>query len=142
MDSPLVVKTPGSHWQTKWATPDVQISIGSIPFPFQLIALKSDGLDVILGMDWLVKYHANLDYAAKTVTVIHPTYGHVRYWSPSSAVPSAATPLFPEISLYFLEGITPPEMHVIFPTSSLKNCLACHLIEVWSLSLTWFRERF
>ena len=75
MDSPLVVKTPGSRWQTKWVTSEVQISIGSIPFPFQLIALKSDGLDVILGMDWLVKYQANLDCAAKTMTVIHPTYG-------------------------------------------------------------------
>ena len=145
MDSPLVVKTPGSCWQTKWVTPDVEISIGSIPFPFPLIALMSDGLDVILGMDWLVKYQANLDCAAKTVTVIHPSYRIVRYWSPSSAAPSTATPLSPEISLYFLEGITPPEMHEVgvvcdFPTSFLKNYLACHLIEVWSLSSTWFRE--
>ena len=56
MDSPLVVRTPGSHWQTKWVTSEVQITIGYWSFPFQLIALKSDGLDVILGMDWLVKY--------------------------------------------------------------------------------------
>ena len=60
MDSPLVVKTLGSSWQTNWIALEVQISIGSIPFPFTLIALKSDDLDVILGMDWLVKYQANL----------------------------------------------------------------------------------
>ena len=29
MDSPLVVKTPGSNWQTNWMTPEVQISVGS-----------------------------------------------------------------------------------------------------------------
>ena len=39
--------------------------------------------------------------------------GLVRYWSPSSTTPSAATPLFPEVSLYFMEGITPPEMHEV-----------------------------
>ena len=113
MDSPLVVKTPGSRWQTKWVTSEVQISIGSIPFPFQLIALRSEGLDVILGMDWLVKYQANLDCAAKTVSVIHPRYGEVRYWSPSSAPPSAAIPLSPEIRLCFQEGTTSPEMHEV-----------------------------
>ena len=64
-------------------------------------------------MDWLAKYQANLDCAAKSVTVIHPTVGLVSYWSPSSANPSAATPLSPEIRLYFLEGITPPEMHEV-----------------------------
>ena len=113
MDTPLVVKTPGSSWQTNWIAPEVQVSIGSIPFPFSLIALKSDGLDIILGMDWLVKYQANLNCAAKTVTVIHPTYGQVHYWSPSSAIPSAAPPLSPEISLCFMEGTTPPEMHEV-----------------------------
>ena len=81
------------------------------PFPFSLIALKLEGLDVILGMDWLANYQANLDCAARTVTVNHPTYGLVRYWSPTSATPSTATPLTPKISPIFLEGITPPEMH-------------------------------
>ena len=102
MDTPLVVKTPGSSWQTNWIAPEVQVPIGSIPFPFSLIALKSDGLDIILGMDWLVKYQANLNCAAKTVTVIHPTYGLVRYWSPTSATPSAATPLSLRRSPYAL----------------------------------------
>ena len=64
-------------------------------------------------MDWLAKYQANLNCAAKTVTVIHPTYGIVCYWSPTSVTPSAATPLSTEISLCFMEGTTPPEMHEV-----------------------------
>ena len=56
MNSPLKVKTPGSSWLTDWITPEVQICLGYWSFPFQLIALKSVGIDVILGMDWLVKY--------------------------------------------------------------------------------------
>ena len=71
--------TPGSNWQTNWMAPEVQISIGSCPFPYTLIALKSVGIDVILGMDWLVKYQANLNCAGKSVTVVHPTFGLVRY---------------------------------------------------------------
>ena len=80
---------------------------------FRSIALKLEGLDVILGMDWLATYHANLNCAAKTVTVNHPTYGLMRYWSPPSKIPSAATPISPEVDLYLLEGITPPAMHEV-----------------------------
>ena len=71
MDFPLVIKTPGSSWHTHWMAQEVQIAIATIPFPFSLIALKLEGLDVILGMDWLSYYRANLDCAAKTVTVNH-----------------------------------------------------------------------
>ena len=64
-------------------------------------------------MDWLVKYQANLNCAAKSITVVHPTFGLVHYWSPTSKIPTATAPLSPEISLYFMEGINPPEMHEI-----------------------------
>ena len=60
LDSPLVIKTPGSCWHTNWIASKVQVCVGSIPFPFSLIALKSNGIGVILGMDWLVRYQANL----------------------------------------------------------------------------------
>ena len=61
MHTPTVVNTPGSVWQTKWITPELQIMSGSLPCPFQLISLQSDRLDAILGMDWLKKYHAKID---------------------------------------------------------------------------------
>ena len=66
-------------------------------------------------MDWLVKYKANLNCAAKSVIVIHPTVGPVTYRSSYSTIPTVPTtgPFSPEISLYFLEGINPPEMHEI-----------------------------
>ena len=64
-------------------------------------------------MDWLANYQANLDCAAKTITVNHPTYGLVRYWSPSPKISTTITPYSPETSLYLMEGITPPEMHEV-----------------------------
>ena len=94
-------------------TQEVQIAMATIPFPFSLIALKLEGLDVILGMDWLACYRANLDCAAKTVTVNHPIYGLVRYWSPSSKIPTTTTPSPPETNLYLMEGVTPLVMHEV-----------------------------
>src|SRR5664279_2577723 len=39
MTSPVVINTPGSRWQTKWVTPEVQICIGYLSFPHTLISL-------------------------------------------------------------------------------------------------------
>ena len=36
-------------------------------FPSDLIVLESQGLDVILGMDWLSKYGGNIDCTSKTI---------------------------------------------------------------------------
>ena len=76
-----MIATRGSKWQTDGVTPEVQINIGSLSFPYALVALKSKGIDVILGMNWLTKYQANLDCAAKTITVTAPSGDIVKYRS-------------------------------------------------------------
>src|SRR5664279_2412240 len=99
MESPMVINTPGSSWQTKWVTPEVQICIGSTSFPHTLLSLRKTDLDAILGMDWLVKYKAQLDYAGKTVTVTHPS-GDVELYRSPMAMPSTSTSsLSPAITL-------------------------------------------
>ena len=40
---------------------DVKISINGVEFPARLIAFNLDDLDVILGMDWMSKYEAQID---------------------------------------------------------------------------------
>ena len=113
MRRPLVIATPGSKWQTDGVTPEVQINIGSLSFPYALVALKSKGIDVILGMNWLTKYQANLDCAAKTITVTAPSGDIVKYWPATSIPPSAIVPRSPEILLCFMEGESPPEIQDI-----------------------------
>ena len=113
MISPFVINTPGSRWQTRWVTPEVQICIGYLSFPFSLIELKSTDLDVILGMNWLVKYQAQLDCAGKTVIVTHPSGDIVQYQSPMSMPSTSDSPLSPELALYFMEGIDTPEIHEV-----------------------------
>ena len=97
----------------RWVTPEVQITIGYYSFPFALVALKSKGIDVILGMNWLTKYQANLDCAAKTITVTAPSGDIVKYWPANSRPPSAVVPNSPEILLCFMEGESPPEIQDI-----------------------------
>ena len=52
MFSPMIIKTPGSKWQTNRVRHGNQIAIEGLVFLASLIALKSSDIDVILGMDW------------------------------------------------------------------------------------------
>ena len=45
--------------------------IDGIEFQADLVVLKTEGLDVILGMDWLRKHHGNISCRDKTVSVIN-----------------------------------------------------------------------
>ena len=140
---PLFIHSPGCHWQTKKVTPEVMVSVGSLQFPTTFVALKSTDIDIILGMNWLKKYSAVLNCADKSVKVTHPSGEVMHYWTDGSLAPSARYPLSPELQLFFTQDDYPPELHEVhvvsdFPDVFPKNCLACHLIEVWSLSLNWF----
>src|SRR4051812_9876878 len=65
--SKLSVVTPGSKFSSSWTVPDVEISIQGAIFSASLIVLPHSDIDVILGMDWLVKYKAKMDCSSKTV---------------------------------------------------------------------------
>ena len=48
------------------------LSIGKHVFPTYLIILKSQGLDIILGMDWMIKYEGLIDCASRSITLSAP----------------------------------------------------------------------
>jgi hypothetical protein len=52
--------------------PKVNLKIRGVDFVPNLIVLKSKGIDVILGMDWLSKYKVLIDYAKKSVKLTTP----------------------------------------------------------------------
>jgi hypothetical protein len=47
----------------------VKIILSGFEFDANLIAIDSMGIDVILGMDWMSKQKALIDYAKKAVTL-------------------------------------------------------------------------
>src|SRR3954469_19983919 len=59
--SKLSVVTSGSKFTSFWTVPDVEISIQGVIFSSSLVDLPRSDIDVILGMDWLVKYKAKID---------------------------------------------------------------------------------
>ncbi|KAJ8766927.1 hypothetical protein K2173_011745 [Erythroxylum novogranatense] len=68
LDTPLMASTPiGQYIIISQVYRDCEIGISGGKFVVDLMPLKMGGLDVILGMDTLEKYHANLDYKQKTV---------------------------------------------------------------------------
>lgn len=68
MTHALVVSTPtGEHICTRTIFHDCLLEIGQARMPADLVLLRMDDFDVILGMDWLSKYRAILDCFNKVV---------------------------------------------------------------------------
>ena len=57
------------------------LAIGRHVFPSDLIVLESQGLDVIMGMDWLSMYGGNIDCASKTIFLTTPEGRRIKYVS-------------------------------------------------------------
>ena len=57
------------------------LTIGRHLFPSDMIILESQGLDVILGMDWLSMYGGNIDCASKTILLTTPEGRRIKYVS-------------------------------------------------------------
>src|ERR1041384_2303702 len=71
--------------QSAGSIPDVEISIQGAIFSASLIVLPRSDIDVILGMDWLVKYKAKIDCPSKTVLLTHDSGAEIWYTCGSTA---------------------------------------------------------
>jgi hypothetical protein len=67
MKKPLLVSSPGGDMKTSHLCPQVNLKIMGVDFPSNLLVLKSWGIDVILGMDWLRKYDGVIQCREKSV---------------------------------------------------------------------------
>ena len=65
---------------SRWCD-QVPLTIGSHVFPSDLVILESQGLDIILGMDWLSWYGGNIDYASKSILLTTPEGKRIKYVS-------------------------------------------------------------
>src|SRR3954471_7157137 len=71
MPSPMAISSPGSKMSSAVKVPDVQIQIQGLPFSASLILLPRSDIDVIMGIDWFVKYKAKIDCPSKSVLLTH-----------------------------------------------------------------------
>ena len=76
---PIKVSSPGGEMIVNSGCHELVIEFGKYKVPVNLIILNSQGLDVILGMDWMTKYKGVLDCANHTVTLTTPDNKRIRF---------------------------------------------------------------
>jgi hypothetical protein len=69
LTTPLLIQTPGAILKCTLNCPRVKIMIDGVEFQADLVVLKIEGLDIILGMDWLRKHHRNISCSDRAVTL-------------------------------------------------------------------------
>jgi hypothetical protein len=63
---PIRLSSPGGELIVNAGCKDLVLEIGKHKFPAKLIVLDSQGLDVILGMDWMTAFEEVIDCVNKT----------------------------------------------------------------------------
>ena len=81
LKTPMLVTSPGAEYMASSGCFQMPLTIGSHVFPSDLIILESQGLDVILGMDWLSMYGGNIDCASKSILLTTPEGKRIKYVS-------------------------------------------------------------
>jgi hypothetical protein len=74
--------TPGGQISSSTLIRGVSLGLGSKIFPTNLIAIRLEGMDVILGMDWMTQHKVVLDISDRVVEIKSPTVGHTTLYLP------------------------------------------------------------
>jgi hypothetical protein len=86
MMPPMRINSVGGKVQTDKICSNIMVEIRGIGFPSDLIVIDTPGIDVILGMNWLMKYETNVSCDKRTVTLKSPSGEEVvaELWMPKS----------------------------------------------------------
>jgi hypothetical protein len=79
MKTPLFVSSPIDEMKASRLCPEVNIKIMGIDFPTNLVVLRSWGIDVILGMDWLNKWDGVIQCHKKLVVLTSPQRDRIEF---------------------------------------------------------------
>jgi hypothetical protein len=72
LKTPLLTRTPGGDIKCQLGCLRVRINLSGVEFLTDLVVLKSRGIDVILGMDWLSRHNGLIGCADKVVHLTNP----------------------------------------------------------------------
>jgi hypothetical protein len=81
IDRPIKVSSLGGELVAAFGCRDLTLGIGKYQLPAHLIVLESQGLDVILGMDWMTAFEGVIDIAKRTITLTTPKNKRIRFKS-------------------------------------------------------------
>jgi hypothetical protein len=81
-NSACKIITSGGQISSSTLIRGVCLGLGSKIFPTNLIAISLEGMDVILGMDWMTQHKVVLDISDRVVEINSPTVGHTTLYLP------------------------------------------------------------
>jgi hypothetical protein len=79
----FMIATPGGKIATNQLIRSVPISMGSKIFTTTLLILGLEGMDIILGVDWMTQHRVVLDVAARALEIRSPTSEDLVLYLPS-----------------------------------------------------------
>ena len=79
-----MISTLGGIIASKQIVNNAPLKLGSKIIPTNLILLPLEGMDVILGMDWMNRHGVLLDISSRAVEINSPTHGHSVLYLPHS----------------------------------------------------------
>ena len=126
LNKTLSIQIPGSTIETKRFCPNTAIEISGEKFAADLIILGTQGIDVILGMNWLAKYHGRIDCARRAVSVTTDKEVEVEYVSETNhsqpgCHESIARPALDEIRVVHLfKDVFPEELPGMPPDRDIE----------------------
>jgi hypothetical protein len=69
-----MIAAPGGKIASNQICRDVPIQLGSNLIKTDLILLNLDGMDILLGMDWMTRHQVSLDISSRAVEIDSPDY--------------------------------------------------------------------
>jgi hypothetical protein len=70
-----MIATPGGKITSNQIFRDVPIQLGSNLIKIDLILLNLEGMDILLGMDWMTRHQVSLDISSREVEIESPDHG-------------------------------------------------------------------
>jgi hypothetical protein len=83
--TPYSISTPGGRVVANQMVHKIPLELAGWVFPTTLVILEGQGIDVILGMNWMKMHQAVLDISARLVHLDSPIYGEVSLQLPPVA---------------------------------------------------------
>ena len=72
MKTPMLVNSPGGTIPVSYCCPSASLSLRGVDFPVSPMVMRTSGIDVILGLDWMKKYTTEIKCEEKVVVVTTP----------------------------------------------------------------------
>jgi hypothetical protein len=77
-----MISTPGGNITSNQMIRSVPIQLGSKEIKTDLVLLSLEGIDVILGTNWMTKHQVRLDISSRVVEIDSPYYGVTTLYLP------------------------------------------------------------